>query len=208
MEWKAVPGYEDYEVSSAGAVRRQRNQKRNYMVGRLLKPKLSKHGYLVVSLFADGKYYHVGVHRLVCMAFNGVPDDPTLQVCHGDGDRTNNVPANLRWGTAKENCDDRKRHGNWECQKGSEHHEAKLTEQAVAEMRRMRRGGASFVAIAAKFQVHKVTARDAIVGKTWVHVDEKPVIGKSRKTACFTSAVGAAREAESQCLQSEQRCAS
>ena len=43
MEWKPVPGHEDYEVSSEGHVKRARNQKRNYMIGKILKPKISIH---------------------------------------------------------------------------------------------------------------------------------------------------------------------
>jgi HNH endonuclease/NUMOD4 motif len=178
MRWVRVTGYEDYEISESGQIRRWRNLRRNYMVGRVLKPKLSVHGYLVVSLFSEGKYYHVGVHRLVCMAFNGVPANDNLQVCHSDGNKLNNDPQNLRWGTAKENADDRAKHGQWDCQKGSEHHQAVLDEAMVAEMRRMARSGRSIKSIAAHFGQHKVTTRSAIRGITWKHVSEPPHQGR------------------------------
>ena len=42
------------------------------------------------------------VHRLICEAFNGKPENG--QVCmHLDEDASNNRPDNLKWGTQKEN---------------------------------------------------------------------------------------------------------
>lgn len=181
MRWARVPGYDDYEVSEDGQVRRWRNLKRNYMVGKVLKPKLSVHGYLVVSLFSDGAYYHVGVHRLVCMAFHGVPANDSMQVCHSDGNKLNNVPGNLRWGTAKDNAEDRSKHGQWQCQKGSEHHEAVLDEAMVEAMRKLARSGRSIKWIADHFKQHKVTTRSAIRGITWKHVSEPPYHGRSQR---------------------------
>lgn len=43
------------------------------------------------------------VHRLVCLAFNGVPPPGLNRVLHGDEDWRNNRCDNLRWGTQKEN---------------------------------------------------------------------------------------------------------
>ncbi|MCM3521739.1 HNH endonuclease [Curtobacterium sp. P97] len=48
-------------------------------------------------------------HRLVAQAFVA-PYFGDL-VRHLDGDQTNNSAANLAWGTAQDNTDDRKRHG-------------------------------------------------------------------------------------------------
>lgn len=205
MNWKQVPGHEDYEVSNDGQVRRWRNQKRNYMVGKVLKPKLSRHGYLVVSLFSGGSYYHVGIHRLVCMAFHGLPASPELQACHSDGNRLNNVPSNLRWGTAKENADDRSKHGNWDFEHGSGHHAAKLDESAVSEMRKLAASGMQIVKIARLYGVHKVTAKQAIQGETWKHVEQKPVPAKRRTSSAarIERSMGAARQAEGEPLESE-----
>lgn len=52
------------------------------------------------------------VHALVCSAFHGPKSDPKLQVRHLNGDRLDNRPENLRWGTCSENMHDRVRHGN------------------------------------------------------------------------------------------------
>lgn len=43
------------------------------------------------------------VHRLVCEAFHGPPPFDGAVVIHLDEDSHNNDPANLKWGTQKEN---------------------------------------------------------------------------------------------------------
>ena len=55
-----------------------------------------------------GNYWYV--HRLVCWAFHGKPEEGQ-EVRHLDGDRLNNLPSNLKWGSRVENCADTVRHG-------------------------------------------------------------------------------------------------
>lgn len=100
-EWRDVPGWEGvYEVSSLGRIRRG---------GRILTPNI-KNGYPFVKLKnlprKEGGY----IHRLVCRAWHGEAASG-LEVCHGDGDKTNNTPGNLRWATRRENMHDKIRHG-------------------------------------------------------------------------------------------------
>lgn len=82
-------------------------------------------GYLSVSLSHENKKVTKHVHRLVCMAFHGMPPFPTAQVRHLDGVPTNCRPDNLRWGTQVENWQDRRAHGRG--MEGEKHHAAKLT---------------------------------------------------------------------------------
>jgi len=44
------------------------------------------------------------IHVLVCLAWNGPPPFEGALVLHLDDNPGNNKPANLRWGTAKENA--------------------------------------------------------------------------------------------------------
>lgn len=86
----------------------------------------TKKGYISVSLCHEGKKVTKNVHRLICMAFHGMPEKPTLQVRHLDGDPQNNRPDNLKWGTQEENWEDRVIHGHGI--KGEKHPMSKLTD--------------------------------------------------------------------------------
>ncbi len=75
-----------------------------------MKPKLTPFGYLWITLAHDGRYRTVPVHHLVLRAFVGTRPKGH-QTRHLNGVRTDNRLANLRWGTPRENCADRERHG-------------------------------------------------------------------------------------------------
>ncbi len=93
-EWRPVPGYPFYKVSSIGRVL---GLKRN----KILKP-ISNRGYLVVKLGHPNLAY--GIHQLVCAAFigNGVWNRH-LVVNHINGIKTDNRPENLEYVTISEN---------------------------------------------------------------------------------------------------------
>jgi len=68
-------------------------------------------GHMRVMLYKEGVGYRELVHRLVLTAFVRPAVDGE-QTCHRNGDATNNNLPNLRWGTQKDNWQDRIRHGN------------------------------------------------------------------------------------------------
>ena len=109
-EWRDVVGYEGlYQVSSEGRVKSLERKARHWRGGeriqkeRILKPDVSKDGYLRAALYAGGKRKWFRVHRLVCEAFHENPDNKP-QVNHINEDKTDNRACNLEWCTAKENC--------------------------------------------------------------------------------------------------------
>ena len=53
---------------------------------------------------------HHYVHTLVAQAFIGERPSPEHEVLHNDGDPWNNSVSNLRYGTTRENAQDRERH--------------------------------------------------------------------------------------------------
>jgi hypothetical protein len=117
-QWQPVVGFEGlYEVSSLGRVASLPTS--TWPTRRVLAtPAHARGGYPYVTLHHEGRYFHRKVHHLVCLAFVGPRPDGML--CrHLDGDVTNNVPANLVWGTARENLLDAVRHGR--------HHNASKT---------------------------------------------------------------------------------
>lgn len=112
--WVPVSGFEgEYEVSDQGRVRSlARLDRRGYLQsGRLLKPmrnnRHSNHRRVVLS--KDGKRTDKLVHRLVLETFIG-PCPEGHEACHNDGNPSNNVLSNLRWGTKKSNALDREEH--------------------------------------------------------------------------------------------------
>ena len=100
MRWSPIPTFPGYWASDDGRVRSTRGE---------LVPWTSS-GYLTVGLRRDGSTIKVHVHRLILMAFTGLPE-PGLDGCHIDGDRLNNAASNLYWGTRSQNIRDQVRHG-------------------------------------------------------------------------------------------------
>lgn len=116
--WRAVPGFEGfYEVSDLGRVRSldrvirsSRGGGTQVARGRLLSPSIDGDGRRVVSLSRDGRRRVRRVYQLVMEAFVG-PCPPGMEVCHGDGVRTNDALSNLRYDTRGNNHRDQVRHG-------------------------------------------------------------------------------------------------
>lgn len=98
IQWRTIPGFDNYEASSDGRIRgargvlspwhraRNRSHRVDYKVG----------------LYRDGKRHRVAVHRLVCLAFHGEPDGDHV-VCHINHDTNDNRACNLRWGSQSDN---------------------------------------------------------------------------------------------------------
>lgn len=65
---------------------------------------------------------------------------------------------------------------------GEAHTNAKLTADLVASLRKeANAGGVPFLALAERVGVHPKTMRNALLGMTWKHVSEPPVVGTRRR---------------------------
>lgn len=97
-KWKDVKGYENlYQVSNDGLVKSFHGDK-----PRILKQSLDSHGYKMVTLYKNGQYYNIGVHKLVAWTFiDNLEFKP--QTNHKNGIKTDNNVNNLEWVSAKEN---------------------------------------------------------------------------------------------------------
>lgn len=97
VERKSVSGYEGlYEVDNLSRVFSLRT-------GKQMKQMVNTRGYKTVALTKEGKTKCVFVHRMVAEAF--VPNDANFPfVNHKDEDKTNNLPENLEWCTARYNA--------------------------------------------------------------------------------------------------------
>jgi len=177
MEFKRVPGFEDYECSKCGQIRSKKT-------GKVLKHQKKPNGYMQVNLYRDKKQNHIGVHRVVGMSWLGQPPGfEELHIAHYDGDKTNNVLENLRWATASENEADKKRHGTRNSCEGMTHPNRKLTTGVVDELRQMARGGMNCKQISEARSIPKLTVYDAVTGITWKNAHEPPVSLKGRQNS-------------------------
>jgi len=116
-EWRPVPGFPNYLVSSDGKVL---SLKRRGAPGGIRKTFDHGSGHLHVVLLNGSHNDRHGfmVHHLVLEAFVG-PRPQGMECRHLDGNPANNVVSNLAWGTRSENQLDRVSHGT--------HHEANKT---------------------------------------------------------------------------------
>ncbi|MBX5302447.1 helix-turn-helix domain-containing protein [Rhizobium sp. NLR12b] len=97
--WRSVPGYGTLEASSYGRLR-------NASTGHVLKLRLNNQGYLQAGFVVEGKWRACNAHRMVCLAFNGLPPQANWHAAHKDSDRTHNHADNMEWQSPQENCSD------------------------------------------------------------------------------------------------------
>jgi hypothetical protein len=108
-EWRPVPDFPDYFATSAGRVV---SCHRRWKQPRELKGGFTHNGrgYRTVLLVnTDGATTRT-LHSVIAEAFHGSRPEG-MQVRHLNGDRLDNRPANLAWGTASENSLDTIAHG-------------------------------------------------------------------------------------------------
>jgi hypothetical protein len=124
-------------------------------------------GYLVVDLYITGKRRTRYVHQIVLEAF-GFSRELGQQVRHLNGDRHDNRLENLRWGSAKENGEDRVRHGT--ALRGEAMATSKLTEANVHQIRQLAQAEVPQSEIARRFSIGQPHVHKIITRKIWRHV--------------------------------------
>ncbi len=173
VEFRHIPGCYGYAVTDTGEVwscRRDRSGNRVAWWKRL-KANTDKGGYLRVWLRVEiNESSEQLVHRLVLKAFKGECPHG-FEGRHLDGDKQNNHPSNLAWGTAKENSDDKRRHGTQP--KGMKIAFSKLTDDQVREIRDSyvpfsRSHGSR--ALGRRFNVVHATVSRIVNGTGWTHL--------------------------------------
>ena len=98
-QWRDVEGYDGmYQVSDLGRVRSKHSGK-----WKLMRPRNNGTGYLLVSLYMNGKQKQSYIHRLVAQAFIPNDDESKNQINHRNEDKTENKVSNLEWCSAQYN---------------------------------------------------------------------------------------------------------
>ena len=93
-----IPGFEDrYSATSGGHIF-------SHLTGKTLSEKPHSSGYAAVSLMdKNGNRCDRLVHRLICIAFHGQPNQGQTEVNHINCDKKDNRPINLEWCSRSEN---------------------------------------------------------------------------------------------------------
>lgn len=163
---RPIPGFHGYFATPDGSIWSQlRLDERG---PRRLRPAKSSTGYLTVSLVVDGKAWTKKVHRLIALTFHGSPPPGKRCVRHLDGDRLNNESCNLSWASHKENEADKVAHRT--SQHGERNHQARLSANDVAEIRRLVSMGSYQRVVASAFGVSQGTVSAICSRRTWASV--------------------------------------
>lgn len=173
--WKPIKGYSMYEVSNLGRVR-------SYLRGRgkwaklydtpqkILKPGGSKDFYLSVVLLGDnGIKKSIQVHHAVAAAFLE-PRPPGMLVLHGDDNKRNNIPENLRYGTHKDNFEDAEKNTGTILKAGEDHWFAKFTNDDVVSIRQRYANGESSEVLAREYGTLRKSITRITSGRRWKSV--------------------------------------
>ena len=170
--WKVIPGYDEYEASTLGGIRRinRSGSQPRWHAGHLLHSTILKSGYAMIGLGCKTRRKYLRRSRIVLRTFAGQAPSPIHQANHKNGKKSDDRLENLEWVTPKANV----RHacklfGPWH-NRGNEHHNAKLTTAKVIEAKLLVAQGMTHCAIATKFSVSRPTITAAVSGRNWNHV--------------------------------------
>ncbi len=165
MEVKEIPSIPGYGASDCGLIFKRSGVawlevKQRWMTKR--KP------YKTVRVPISGKRRTRFVHRLVLEAFCG-PCPKGMVTRHLNDVGTDNRLENLKWGTHKENGEDKvtNKLQPW----GEVHHKAVFTESQIIEMRRLWNKGATATELQKIFGGKIAAIHHACIGKNWQHIE-------------------------------------
>lgn len=172
--WIEIEGYNgDYLISDNGVVLSLKNGSRRY-----LKPSLNKRGgHWYIYLSKDAKQKKHYLHCLVAAAFIG-PRPEGQQVCHNDGDPSNNEVGNLRYDTPSGNQLDRVKHGTdirgdkSPTRTINEVDARSIKKRYVRQYEKIQRGWRSNAnELAAEYNLHRTQVQRIASGKKWAWLD-------------------------------------
>lgn len=160
-EWRPIPNHAPYEASSLGRIR---NKSKHILVPVVW----GNRGHVAVKVGGGRKASKKYVHRLVLMAFDGMPKEGQI-ACHRNDVKTENRISNLYWGTYKENTADQIRNGLFYFAVGEGNGRTEYADDIVDKIRSEytgKRGEQS--ALARKYNMHVSNVHLIVHNKTRV----------------------------------------
>jgi HNH endonuclease/NUMOD4 motif len=177
--WLPIPSYSLYDVSSRGRVRSWNGSKAHSGPMRLKKPRLRalavrSDGYVQCGLTGDdGMKKTVAVHRAVLLAFLGEPPEG-YQASHMNGRPSDNRHTNLAWEPGEMNVKRQVPDGTRKTgamPRGEGHHNARVTEDEVREIRQKHAAGASQGRLSRHYGLTRQAVGSIITRRTWAHIE-------------------------------------
>ena len=165
--WHPIPDY-PYELSNKGRVRRSQGGVHGARVGHILKPRPHRAGYTIYLLNKNHKPWYATLNYLIALVFIGPRPSPKHVAAHWDGNASNNKIKNIRWATEEENAADKDRHGR--TPRGNKHGLARLSDNKVRTLRRLRVKGWTYKRLAKRYKVTASQVYNADKRITWGHV--------------------------------------
>lgn len=178
VQYRDIPGFPGYRVGDDGSVWSCWG-KRSLGIGKgtagfisaiwhRLNPGLHEFGYHVVTLCCNAKRHCRTVHSLVLESFVG-PAPRGMQCRHfPDRNPANNRLTNLRYGTPRENAEDKIAQGTYTC--GQQHCNAVLTDEEVNAIRKEHKEGKRQHQIASDRGISRPMICLIVNRKTWKHL--------------------------------------
>lgn len=158
--WKQHPEFTSYFFCEDGRVASVIRGIPRIIIG----TKCGQYGYRAIAVYAKKYGQKIYIHRTICTLFNGDPKDGQ-QCRHLDGNKENNSASNLKWGTVKENMEDKYFHGT--AGFGERNSMSKLTKHQVEEIRRHVENGATQRSMCKIFNVSPMTISRIVRKESW-----------------------------------------
>jgi hypothetical protein len=191
--YEVVPGYPAYCIGTNGLVWSRSGNQYQPLLDRwvIYKGDRYKTGHTRVVLGYGLSKWRIFIHDLALIVFVGLRPDG-MGCRHLNGNPRDNRITNLRWGTPKENADDRTIHGTHPV--GSRSANSKMTECDVEEIYRRIEAGDTYQSIGESLGVDGSRITHIVRGDEWRHAtlgrDPLPnmLIGSNNRNAKLTEA--------------------
>jgi hypothetical protein len=169
-EWRDVPNFEGYQVSSLGKIRgidrlKQGRSGLRLTRGQELKQVPNKKGYPEVRLRKNGTHTRL-VHKLVSSAFL-VKSEGCTQINHINGVKTDNSVINLEWVTQSENQKHAYKLGLQPSRAGESNNKATITDKDVTKLKLLYNSGKTTKEVSELIGVNLSIIRQIIYGQSW-----------------------------------------